>query len=116
MKHRPILLYLLDMQSSIERILEYTRDLNIEEFSKNFMVIDAVVRNFEVLGEAAKHIPKPIREEYPEVPWKKMYAMRNMVIHEYFGVDHELIWDIIVNHLPGNLKDLKEVVEKFQSK
>lgn len=114
MKNRPILLYLMDMQTAIKRILDYTKDLDYDGFANNFMVVDAVIRNFEVLGEAAKNISSEIREEYPKVPWKKMYALRNMVIHEYFGIDHFLIWDIIKNYPPENLEDLNEVIEEIK--
>ncbi|BDD13341.1 hypothetical protein MATR_01660 [Marivirga tractuosa] len=66
-----MLLYLLDMQTAIQRILDYTKDLDYDGFANNFKVVDAVIRNFEILGEAAKNISPQIREEYPTVPWKK---------------------------------------------
>ncbi|MCC5931173.1 MAG: DUF86 domain-containing protein [Cyclobacteriaceae bacterium] len=115
MKERPVLLYLLDMQNAIQRILAYTENLTYEQFCNNFMVVDAVIRNFEVLGEAAKHIPKNVKDFNTDVPWKNMYAMRNIVIHQYFGIDHELIWDIIQNHLSQNLTDLNTLINVLKN-
>jgi uncharacterized protein with HEPN domain len=78
----------------MSRILEYTADLDFIQFKQRYIVVDAVIRNFEIIGEASKHIPKEITEKYPELPWKKMYALRNILMHEYFGIDYEMIWEI----------------------
>ena len=75
------------------------------------MVVDAVVRNFEIIGEAAKNIPDQIKEKYPEIPWKKMYGLRNLISHEYFGVDYEMIWQIITEDLPQNMKDMSKILK-----
>ena len=64
--------------------------------------MDAVIRNFEIIGEAAKNIPDFIKEKYYEIPWEEMYLLRNKVTHEYFGVDYEIIWDVASNYLPFN--------------
>lgn len=106
-------LYLQDMIVSIGRIFEYTMGIaNVEDFRRNFLVADAVARNFEIIGEAAKNVPAFIKNTYPHIPWSKMYQLRNIVSHAYFAMDHETIWEIVKNHLPQNLADLKEVVEK----
>lgn len=98
---------------SIERIFEYTVEVtSVEDFRKNFMVADAVARNFEIIGEAAKNIPASVRDHYPHIPWNKIYQLRNIVSHAYFAMDHETIWEIVRNHLPQNLTDLKEVWKK----
>ncbi len=76
------------------------------------MVVDAVVRNFEIIGEASKNIPMNIREKYAHVPWQKMYQLRNVVSHSYFDVDHETVWEIAKKGLPQNLSDLKEVLTR----
>ena len=73
------------------------------------MVVDAVVRNFEIIGEASQKIPTEIQQKYPEVPWKKMYGLRNLIAHEYFGLDYEMIWEIAKNNLPQNLLDITRI-------
>ena len=69
-------------------------------FCKNEMLIDAVVRNFEIIGEAVRNIPVEIQNKYPEVEWKEALGFRNILIHEYFGVDIEALWDTINNDIP----------------
>lgn len=109
---RRIDLYIVDMITSIERIKEYTHGLDFQQFETNFMVIDAVARNFEIIGEASRKIPKELQLKYPSVPWEKMYRLRNIVSHEYFRVDHETLWEIATKHLPQNITDLKMLLEK----
>lgn len=109
---REFILYLEDMLQSMERIEEYLGDLDFRKFKMNYLVVDAIIRNFEIIGEASKNIPSEIQEKYPEIPWKKMYGLRNLMAHEYFGVDHEMIWEIAKNNLPKNRTDLLKVIEK----
>ena len=104
-------LYLEDMLTSMLRIEEYIGEMEFKEFKMNYMVVDAVVRNFEIIGEAAKNIPDQIKEKYPEIPWKKMYGLRNLISHEYFGVDYEMIWQIITEDLPQNMKDMSKILK-----
>ena len=80
-------LFLEDIQTSVNRILEYTSQLTFENFISNQLIIDAVVRNFEIIGEAVSKIPNEIKIKYPIIPWKQMNNMRNLIIHEYFGID-----------------------------
>ncbi len=103
--------YLEDILTSIERIQEYIGVLEFAQFKQNYMVVDAVIRNFEIIGEASKHIPQFITSKYPDIPWKKMYGLRNIVTHEYFGIDYEMIWQIAKHDLPANHSDLKRIVE-----
>jgi len=111
-KDRRFDMYLHDMLTSMNRIEEYINGLEFLEFKRNYMVVDAVVRNFEIIGEASKHIPEKITIQYFEIPWKKMYALRNIISHEYFGLDYEMIWQIAKNELPKNKLDLIELIEK----
>ncbi len=76
------------------------------------MVVDAVIRNFEIIGKVSKNIPSEIKDKYPEIPWKKMYGLRNLISHEYFGVDYEMIWEIAKNNLPQNQADIEKIIEK----
>lgn len=76
------------------------------QFKKNQLVIDAVIRNFEIIGEASNSIPLVIQRKYPDVPWRQMIALRNLLIHEYFGVDLSTVWQTAHKHLPSLKKDL----------
>ena len=107
MSRRDSLLYLQDIVDSIEKIEEYTHGRSFEEFSSNNEKIDAVVRNFEIIGEAARYISQEFIGKYPNVPWEKMVSMRNKILHEYFGVDEEILWQTIQEDLPGLKEQLK---------
>jgi uncharacterized protein with HEPN domain len=85
--------YIVDILDAIHRIDEYMKDLTFEEFSKDTRTVDAVIRNFAVIGEAAKHVPASVKKEHPEIAWKRMSGMRDKIIHEYFGVDTRILWD-----------------------
>lgn len=113
---RDYILYLEDMLTSILRIEEYIGDMDFREFKMNYMVVDAIIRNFEIIGEASKNIPMEIKNKYPEIPWKEMYGLRNLIAHEYFGIDYEMIWEISKNNLPQNANDLKKIVKKEKEK
>lgn len=102
---RNVDLYFDDIFSAIKKIDKYTKDLSINNFVKDTKTFDAVIRNLEIIGEAANKIPENIRKRYETIPWHKMISMRHKVIHEYFGVDPEILWKTIKEDLP-NLKKL----------
>lgn len=108
-------IYLEDILLSISRIKEYIGDMDFAEFKRNYLVVDGVVRNFEIIGEASKNIPEHIRNKYPSVPWKKMIGLRNLISHEYFGVDYEMIWTITKDNLPQNKIDIQIMLEAEKS-
>jgi len=97
---RDLRLYLQDIVDSIEKIQRYTENMTFAEFELNNMAIDAVIRNFEIIGEAAGHLPDELYDKNPEIPWHKMKAMRNIMAHEYFRVDLEIIWNTARESLP----------------
>ena len=107
-------LYLNDILEAIERIENYVKDLTFEEFSKNTLVIDAVVRNFEIIGEATKQIPVEIKTEHPLIKWKEMAGMRDKLAHEYFGVNIEILWKTAKNRLPTLKPLVKELLERHE--
>lgn len=111
-KDRHYKLYIEDIKLSMTRIFEYVEGMDFDKFKQSHITVDAVVRNFEIIGEAAKNLPESIKEKYPKVPWLKMYGLRNLISHEYFGVDYEMIWEIISSDLPSNLSDIKSILEK----
>lgn len=97
-------LYLKDMLDAIEAIQEYTAGMEFEEFAENDLVVDGVLQNFQVLGEAAGEIPAEVREEHDHIPWRDIQDFRNVVVHKYWTVDEEIAWDIVQERLP-NLHD-----------
>lgn len=107
---RSYLMYLEDMQGAMEKIARYCAGLDFEQFRNNELVVDAVVRNIEVLGEAAKKVPLSVQQLYPQLPWSQMYRMRNRISHEYFGLDHSIIWRVATQHLPPNYIDLLAII------
>ena len=91
---------------AINRIETYTEKTTVIEFSQNRMMRDAVERNFEIIGEAVIHIPTQIKEKHQQIPWHKMKAMRNFIVHQYDEVEEIAVWNTIKNDLP----DLKEKI------
>lgn len=113
---RDNILYLEDIVLAMDRIHEYITGLDFIKFKRDYKTVDAVIRNFEVIGEASKNLSKVIKDNYPNIPWEEMYRLRNRISHEYFGIDYEIIWDIISRHLPNNHKDIKAVLDKERQK
>jgi uncharacterized protein with HEPN domain len=103
-------MYLEDLLQAMNRIAEYIEGQTFSDFKRDYKTADAVIRNFEIIGEAARNIPQEVKAKYKEVPWDEMYLLRNKVSHEYFGIDHEIIWDIASNYLPENRKQIEEIL------
>ena len=93
MREKDYRMYFQDILEAIKRINQYLEGLTFEQFSKDNKTVDAVIRNFAIIGEAAKNIPANVKREHPEIAWKRMSGMRDKLIHEYFGVDLQIIWD-----------------------
>ncbi len=108
---RDIKLYVKDILKAIDAIEKFVKDIDFEEFRKNDMVFSAVIRKFEIIGEASKHIPEEIRQKYTDIPWKEMASFRDKLIHFYFGIKHELVWNTIEYELPK----LKTRIERILS-
>jgi uncharacterized protein with HEPN domain len=106
------LLHILDAISEIE---EYTHDFDFEDFFRNSMSRFASIKQLEIIGEAANHISPELIDKYPDVEWRKIIALRNILIHEYFGVDAKIIWDIIQEDLP-NFKISIEIISASYNK
>jgi uncharacterized protein with HEPN domain len=93
-------LYLQDIEESCQKVLSYTHDISFREFAADAKTIDAVARNLEVIGEAVKHLPGEWRRRHPGVQWRKIAGLRDMLIYAYFGVDVEILWDVVQNKVP----------------
>lgn len=109
-------MYLEDIQLSMARISEYIGELDFISFKRDYKTVDAVIRNFEIIGEAAKNLPDSVKDFYVGVPWKEMYYLRNKVSHEYFGIDYEIIWDVAINYLPDNKVEIDRIVKEETKK
>lgn len=108
-------LYLDDMVEAINRIDEYTKDISLQDFLGDKKTRDAVIKNFGVMGEAANNIPLELRNDYPDLPWQSMVGMRNKLVHEYFGIDLEVVWKTIKKHLPELKEDVIEIIDELGS-
>ena len=104
-------MYLEDILLAMKRIAEYIEGHDFKRFMQDYKTVDAVIRNFEVIGEASKNLPDDFKEKYNHVPWHEMYYLRNKVSHEYFGIDLEAVWATIKKDIP----ELKREVEKLKS-
>ena len=100
MSNRPVNFMLCDICEAIDRIEQYTKDMSFDDFSKDQKSIDAVARNFEIIGEAANRLPDEFKKKHSNIEWYKIVGLRNRIIHDYFGIDIAIIWQILKNDLP----------------
>ena len=106
MSNRSADLFLADIRESIARIERYTAGLDRAGFEADEKTVDAVVRNLEIIGEAARQLPEDFTQRNPQIEWRKIAGLRNRIVHDYFGLDLEIIWHIVRSDLPalkGNL-------------
>lgn len=112
---RDIGVFLEDILTSIAKIKEYTKDINEKEFRQDSQIQDAVVRRFEIIGEAVKHISQEFKDKHAEIPWREISGTRNILIHEYFGVNLERIWKTIKKDIlpfEEQIRKILEVIDK----
>ncbi|MCG8307582.1 MAG: DUF86 domain-containing protein [Cytophagales bacterium] len=111
MSKRGHLLLLEDMLDSASKIKKYTSNFTYDDFINDDKTIDAVVRNFEIIGEAANRINPDFRTENPEIEWKRIRGFRNRIVHDYFGIDYDIVWSIIENDLSDLIDRLEDFIE-----
>lgn len=111
MSKRDAILLLRDIFNSIQKIETYTRNMSFDMFIQDDKTTDAVIRNFEVIGEAANQLPVFFCEQHPHIQWRRMADFRNVLIHKYFGVDLQLVWEITQYNLP----ELKQQIANLLS-
>jgi uncharacterized protein with HEPN domain len=113
MSDRQPKLLLQDIIDSAKKIITYTHNLSFEEFVSDSMTIDAVIRNFEIIGEAANRLPDEIKESNNQVNWFKIRGMRNRIVHNYFGIDYKIIWDTKEDYLGELITQITLLLENY---
>lgn len=111
---RDELLYLEDIQESCEKVKRFTKGMKYKDFVQNELHFDAVLRNLEIIGEAVKNISEETQQKYPQMKWRKIAGFRNIVAHEYFGVNEETVWDIVENEIPSLLEIIKTMLKDME--
>jgi len=104
--------YLEDILTAAARIASYVQGYDRTSFGSDPKTVDAVVRNLEIIGEAVKQIPAGVREQAPDVPWPKIAGLRDILIHAYFGIDLDIVWDVVTNKVPALARSVKALLEQ----
>ncbi|MBI5215885.1 MAG: DUF86 domain-containing protein [Ignavibacteriae bacterium] len=100
MSERAYIFFFEDMLKSISKVTRYVGKKSFQKFIDDEILVDAVIRNLEIIGEAVKHVPLELRKKHKNIAWRKIAGLRNILIHDYFGIDYYLLWDIIKHKLP----------------
>jgi uncharacterized protein with HEPN domain len=112
MSKRRVIEILSDIKEAISRIKNYIINLNFDQFLYDIKTQDAVVRNFEIIGEAVKLLPDNFKKKFKSIPWNKIASIRDRLIHQYFGVNYEILWTIIKEELTDFLNQINEILSK----
>lgn len=113
MPHRDWLFRITDILAATSTVETYVKGMSYEDFIADRKTVDAVIRNLIIIGEAASHVPEEISLNHPEVPWNDMRALRNFVVHEYFGVSDKILWDTVQIDLPSLMPLLQKIYKTY---
>ena len=109
MSKRTTELLMKDILESCNKIIDYTKDMSYEIFVSDSKTIDAVIRNFEIIGEAANRLPDEYKDAHPEIDWFRIRGFRNRIVHDYFGIDYSIVWQIKESYLPLLIRILSHI-------
>ena len=98
-----------DILYSCNKIIDYTKDISFESFTSDTKTIDAVIRNFEIIGEAANRLPDEYKDAHPEIDWFRIRGFRNRIVHDYMGIDYSIVWQIKDKYLPKLIVSLQQL-------
>jgi uncharacterized protein with HEPN domain len=99
-----------DILESCHKIMDYTKDYSFEEFVEDHKTIDAVIRNFEIIGEAANRLPEDFKDLHQNIDWFRIRGFRNRLVHDYFGIDNSIVWQVKETYLPQLIKNLEKLI------
>ena len=111
MSKRTAKILLQDIQIALKRALHYTKGIDFEEFEKDTMRVDAVARNLEIIGEAVRRLPEDFKESHHEIPWHRIAGMRNRIVHDYFGIDNGILWQVVQTNAPKLLEQVERIIQ-----
>ena len=100
-----------DIVESAHKILDYTSGLTFDDFKRDSKTVDAVIRNFEIIGEAANRLPEAFKDNFPDIDWHRIRGFRNRIVHDYFGIDYSIVWTIKESFLPVMIDQLKPLAD-----
>ncbi|MBU4274797.1 DUF86 domain-containing protein [Patescibacteria group bacterium] len=106
--------FLEHIKESIGEIENYIKNISVDKFADDTKTQDAVIRRIEIIGEAAKNLPSDFKRKNPDIEWREIVSMRNKLIHEYFGIDIDLIWKVVKNDIPKLKKQILDLLKKLK--
>ena len=113
---RDLRLYLRDILAAMVAVQAFVEKMDFETFVVDDKTTSAVVRKLEIIGEATKNVPRKIRQQYPQIPWRQMAGMRDKLIHAYFGVDYSLVWETVKDVIPPLLPIIEQILKDLEEK